>query len=56
VSLDGPRAADMAVIPVVAYAYYTLYAYQTIDIRQNAQLREQNSGKIFDFAPKFYRS
>jgi len=55
-ALMGRVPRILAVIPVVAYGgYYTLYAYQTIDIRQkSAQLREQNSGKIFDFDPEIY--
>src|ERR1700685_3425770 len=41
----------LAVIPVIAYGgYYALYAQQTIEIREkSAQLRQENSGKIFDF-------
>jgi hypothetical protein len=49
-----PRA--LIAIPIIAYAgYYALYTYQTIDIRQkSAQLRKENSGKIFDFDPEVY--
>jgi hypothetical protein len=55
-ALMGRVPRILAVIPVVAYGgYYTLYAYQTIDIRQkSAQLREENSGKIFDFDSEIY--
>jgi hypothetical protein len=55
-ALMGRVPRILAAIPIVAYGgYYALYAQQTVDIRQkSAQLREENSGKIFDFAPEVY--
>jgi hypothetical protein len=46
----------LAVIPVIAYgSYYALYAHQTIEIHEkSAQLRQENSGKIFDFDAEVY--
>jgi hypothetical protein len=46
----------LAVIPIIAYGgYYVLYAHQTMEIREkSAQLRQENSGKIFDFDPEVY--
>jgi hypothetical protein len=49
-----PRA--LATIPLTAYAgYYALYADQTVKIwRESAELRKQNSGKVFDFDPELH--
>jgi hypothetical protein len=46
----------LAVIPIIAYGgYYALYAHQTNEIREkSAQLRKENSGKIFDFDPEIH--
>jgi hypothetical protein len=49
-----PRA--LVAIPLIAYgSYYALYAYQTVAIWQkSAELRRENSGKIFDFDPEVH--
>ena len=46
----------LAIIPLAAYAgYYALYADQSTMIeRKAAELRQHNSGKIFDFDPELH--
>jgi hypothetical protein len=46
----------LVAVPLIAYgSYYALYAYQTVAIWQkSAELRRENSGKIFDFDPEVH--
>ena len=55
-ALMGRVPRLLAAIPIIAYGgYYALYAHQTMEIREkSAQLRQENSGKIFDFDPELY--